>query len=173
MRPEVVPSSVLIDYIWGLLKFNVGMTEDHYDGLVPIVPVAEEPELTEYNRPYLVYGYVENPSRDLYKYRAGQMTFVIYSVNYREINKIMQTMQVAFERWDEAALDVNRYSSTRPEYHGIRFGSISIGHVEGGTPEANDQDAPTSEGGRQSGLVNIRYEYFSEVEVATSHTEWV
>lgn len=166
MKSEVTPSLVLRAYMWQLLKANTNMDELDYqsdenpNGLVPIVPVSEEPELTQFNKPYLVYGYAHNPSRDLYHYRSGSMTLVVYATTFREIGDILSLLQLVFERHDEAAENVNLWSSTIEPFRGIRFGSIHMGLLESGTPEDNDQDTEQTEGGRMSGLINIRYEYF-------------
>ena len=55
---------------------------------------------------------------------------------------------------------MNNYTSSHPQFIGIRFGYISVGFVEGGTPE-------NTEGGRQSALVNIRFEYYVDYDIKT------
>jgi hypothetical protein len=170
MDPTVIAPYLLRDYIWQVLKQNTDMKESDYDGKVPIVPLAEEPELTQYSKPYIVYGYAEAPSIDLPDAEAGSMSFIVYSKNFRELSKIIKVISRTFARQDQSAYDVNRYTSTKPQFIGLRFGYINVGFVEGGSPE-------TTEGGRQSAGVNIRYEYYVDYNIKTTYNplsgQWV
>lgn len=161
MKSEVIPPFLLIDYIWAVLKKNTDMKESDYEGLVPIVPLSEAPELTQYAKPFIVYGYAESPSHDLWVRRSGNMAFVIYADNFHQLSKITNVISNAFDRADESARDVNVYTSTVPGFIGLRFGAIQLSYVEGGSPEE-------TEGGRVSSAVNIRYEYFVDYDINTS-----
>lgn len=163
MDTKYSPVFLLRAYAWAVLKANTSMDESDYGNLVPIVPVQEEPELQEYSHPYLVYGYSQNPSGTLYAEQQGSMTFVVYSNDFGDITKVLNILNTAFERMDESARDVNRFTSSIPAFHGIRFGSISVGFLEGASPE-------TSEGGRQSGIINIRFNFFVDFNVDTTPT---
>lgn len=155
------PVYLLRGYAWEVLKRNTSMKESDYDGMIPIVPLAEEPEILTFGKPYMVYGYALNSSDSLYARKSGSMTFAIYNPNFRELTKILAVLTTAFERQDDAARDVNRWSSTIPQFVGINFGYINIGFVEGGTPE-------DTEGGAQSALINIRFEYYVDYDVVTN-----
>lgn len=161
MDPLYSPVYFLRGYAWGVLKANTDMDEGDYGGLVPIVPLAEEPEISQYDAPHIVYGYALNSTGDLYARKFGSMTFAIYDTNFRTLTKILSVLTAAFERQDETARDINEWSSTIPEFAGLTFGAVSIGFVEGGTPEE-------TEGGRQSALINIRFEYHVDYNVITS-----
>lgn len=159
------PVYLLRSYVWALLRNNTEMKTADYGGLIPIVPVSEEPELMQYNKPFIVYGYALDSSEDVPVCRTGSMTFAIYSTNFREITKIIDILIYAFGRKDESARDVNEYTSTIPEFIGTRFGYISVAFAEGGTPEE-------SSGGRESGMVNISFEYYADYNVVTSVREF-
>lgn len=161
MKAEIIPAFILIDYIWVVLKKNTDMQESDYDGLVPIVPLSEAPEFTQYAKPYIVYGYSDTPSSDLWVRRQGNMAFVIYADNFQQLSKITNIMAYTFDRADETAKDVNDYTSTIPAYYGLTFGYIQVSFVEGGSPEE-------TEGGRISSAVNIKYEYHVDYDVDTS-----
>lgn len=167
MDPKVIAPYLLRSYIWQILKKNTDMDELDYTldqtsgGLVPIVPLAEAPEISQFDKPYIVYGYSETPPTDLWAQRRGNMAFVIYSTNFRELSMITNVIMNAFHRADESARDVNAYTSTIPAFIGLRFGTIQVSFVEGGSPEE-------TEGGRQSAAINIRYEYFVDYDVVTS-----
>lgn len=163
----VTPAYLIRSYAWQLLKNNMPDVWDEakYGGIIPIVPLAEEPELDEYDGPHIVYGYAIDPTGDLHARKGGSVTFAIYDQNFRRLTKTLNILQAAFERQDEAARDVNEYTSTIPAFIGTRFGYIRLGFVEGGSPEE-------VEGGRQSALVNVNFEFYVDYDVKTSISEW-
>ena len=163
MRVDYLPAFLLRKYIWDLLKENLGMSEQDYGGLVPIVPSNEEPELTQYSKPYIVYGYANFPTASGEHYRRrGSMSMAIRSNDFHQISNILNVLETAFEREDDAARDVNEYTSLA-NIIGLRFGTISVGFLEGPAPEE-------TEGGRQDGIINIRYEYYVDYDVTTAIT---
>lgn len=158
MQSKIIAPYVIRAYVWQLLKANVGLSDSMYDvdgngrGLVPIVPLGEEPELQAFDKPYLVYGFAESPSRTP-NLMIGNIMFVVYSSKFSEMSEVTNVISKSFE--DEFSVrNVNDYSSTIPDFLGLRFTDISVASVEGGTPE-------DEEGGRVSALVNLRYEYTS------------
>jgi hypothetical protein len=173
VNPKYIAPYMLRSYIWDVLKANTSLTEADYSlthdaskGLIPIVPLAEEPEISQFDKPYIVYGYSESPTADVYAMRRGNMAFIIYSTNFREISQIANIITTTFDRADDAAKDVNAYTTAVPDYRGLRFGYVQVSFVEGGSPE----EAPSSEGGRQSAAVNIRYEYYVDYDINTTPT---
>lgn len=163
LDPTLAPVYLIRAYTWELLKKNDPdvWKESNYGGNVPIVPLSEEPELSQYPGPHIVYGYANDGSGDLYARRRGSVTFAIYDQNFRRLTKTMNILQTAFEREDEAARDVNAYTSTKPQFLGLNFGYIRTVFVEGGTPEDN-------EGGNQSALITISFEYHVDYDVITN-----
>lgn len=167
MSTVVSPAYLIRAYAWALLKANDPDTwdEDNYGGLTPIVPVSEEPELEAYTGPHIVYGYALDATGSLHARNGGSVTFAVYDDNFRRLTKTLNILQAAFERQDASARDVNNYTTSKgASWIGIRFGTIDIGFVEGGTPEL-------TEGGRQSALINIRFEYYVDYNVITEITE--
>lgn len=160
------PAYLLRSYIWALLKNNTDMDESDYDGLVPIVPVAEEPELSQYTKPYAVYGYALESSGDRAFASRGSMTLAIYETNFRQLTDIMNILYAAFER-EEIAAEVNQYTTNFSvpgqlvnPFLGLRFGFIRMNFLEGGTPEE-------TEGGRQSALISLGFEYYTDYNIKT------
>ncbi len=149
-------------YAWAILKKNMPgvWSEDKYGGLTPIVPVSEEKELDEYSGPHIVMGYSESPTGNPYESECS-VTFANYDDNFWRLGETTNTLIAVFGQQDESADRVNRYSSNFDYFIGLRFGSIDIGFVDGGTPE-------TEEGGRQSALLNIKFNYFVNYEVDTN-----
>lgn len=190
MSPTVDAAYILVDYAWAVLHANESETwsTSNYKNLIPIVPLSEERELSEFSGPHIVYGYAEEGSGGLYARTRGSLTFAVYDQNYRRLSRALNYLRTAFERQDESARDINRFSTyfngTQPvvsrttnpdgspkheivtpgvpgQYHGIRFGFTEVAFVEGGTPE-------DTEGGRQSGLISITYEYYVDYDIQTS-----
>jgi len=160
MDTVVSPAYFIRLYAWEVLKRNMGdvWDEENYGDLVPIVPVAEEPDLSEFTGPHIVWGYASDSTGRLFAQNGGSVTFAVYDDDFRRLTKTMNILQAAFERQDETARDINKYSTSKGgAFIGVRFGSVWIGFVEGGTPE-------DSEGGRQSALININYECFIEYD---------
>lgn len=156
------PAYLIRAYAWEILKANMSdvWNETAYGGLVPIVEVAEEPELDQFTGPHIIYGYALSTTGTLYAHNRGSVTFAVYDDNFRRLTKTLNILQAAFERQDETASDINNFTSKKESFVGMRFGSVWIGFVEGGTPE-------TTEGGRQSAIINIAFNYFVEYDVTT------
>jgi len=160
MKTDIIAPYVLRAYAWAVLSTNMPETwnTELYGGLTPIVPVAEEPELDEFSGPHIVYGYAEDMTGDLYARSSGSMTFAVYDNNFRRLGETLNVLKIAFERQDETARDINRFSTSKgAAFNGLRFGYVRVGFVEGGTPEE-------SEGARQSALINITYEYYVDYD---------
>lgn len=166
MTPVVSPVYLLRSYAWAVLKANMPevWNEELYGGLTPIVPLSEEPELEEFTGPHIVYGYALDTTGTLYARKTGSMTFAIYDTNFRRLTETMNVLQAAFERQDETARDVNKYTTAQgAKYIGIRFGYIFVGFAEGGSPEE-------TEGAEQSAIINVRFEYYVDYDVITAVT---
>jgi hypothetical protein len=179
MKAEVHPAHIIRSYAWKLLNNNqpFDWTTSNYGGKIPIVPLSEEPDISEYSWPYIIYGYAYDPNNRLYARKTGSMTFAIYDQDNRRLGRTMNTLVTAFEREDEAARDVNRYtdmlrdgtvagSQQNSGFQGLTFGYISMNYVESGVPEE-------TEGGRQSALISLRYEYHVDYDVTTDPSKWV
>lgn len=171
MNPEVNPVYLIVHYAAKVLNTNDPDTwsPSNYGDKVPIVPLSEEPDLSQYTGPHIVYGYALDATGDLHARKGGSVTLAVYDQNFRRLTKTMNILQKAFERQDESAKDINKFTSSRvgtetqSPFLGIRFGTVSLGFVEGGIPE-------DTEGGRQSALINIRFEYYVDYNVITEVT---
>lgn len=165
MDKTINAAYLLVDYAWAVLNANDSKTwsRENYGSLVPIVPLAEERELSEYNGPHIVYGYAEDATGTFYAMKSGSLSLAVYDDSFRRLTRTMNILNTAFERHDESARDVNSFTTDYLEgaYLGIRFGSINVSFVDGGSPEEE-------EGGRQSAIINIRYSYFVDYDVITS-----
>lgn len=162
-NPEISPVYALRFYAWGVLKRNMAdvWDSDKYGGLVPIVPLAEEPDLAEFPGPKIVYEYSlqNNGPEAMYRGR-GTLSLAVLDTNFRRLTETLNILEVAFGRFDESARDINAYLETTPLTGQVGFGYTQVTFVDGGTPE-------TTEGGNQIGVINIRFDYFVDYEVVT------
>jgi hypothetical protein len=166
VESNIVAPLVLRAYAWRVLKANTQMNETQYEGKTPIVPLSEAGQVSKYAKPYIVYGYSENPSPGTSARSIGSMAFVVRADVANELFKITNVLTRAFERQDDTATDVNEFSSTIPQFIGLRFGTIEVTLVEVDEPE-------DSEGAAMESVVNIRYEYYTNYDnLVTSVAHW-
>lgn len=168
VNDKVIAAGVLNHYVWALLEANTSMTEaDYIDtnaprGRIPIVPSGQEPRLVAINKPFIVYGFSEDATSDLYANRWGSLSYAVWSstddAKVSEVNQIMNIIRGSLERRDESAREINSYTDTIPGFEGIRFASTHISYFESPSPEE-------TEGGRAVGIITIRYYYFVDYDV--------
>lgn len=144
----------LNSYTWKLLEANLGW--EKWKELPPIIPVAQQPELLQSGKAFLVYGSARHPAEHLYALVKEAVSYTIYATSSTEVNKIANLLADTFERQDEAADDVNSWLVTedphRSSPRGISFGSIRTMMVEKATPA-------DEEGGYVAGLVMLEMKY--------------
>lgn len=155
--PTVAPAFLLTDYAWKLLQANMGETwsPDKYGGMRPIVPLAEEPELSQFSGPHIIYGYAQGTSGNMYMERAGTITFTIRDTSSRRMAKTLNILQTGFGRLDDSARDINAYTSTKEPFLGIRFGTVRVSYLQSEDPEE-------AEGGRQTAVLAVSFTFFDE-----------
>ena len=150
-------------FVFDILKSN-GAIEDRpaYGGRTPIIPSQQVPEFNQYNKPFLVYGFSESPS-DIPSLRTGTVAYAVYDVDPRKIVHIINVLSEALRHWDESARELNAYKADKDSFRDIVFSSLYIGLVEG--PSGSDQ-----EGGRDSGVISIRYTYSPDYSIVMPTT---
>lgn len=163
--PELSPIYGLRFYAWQVLKRNMSEVwdEDKYGGLVPIVPLAEEADISEFSGPKIVYEYTILPTPDTPFRGRGSMSFAVMDTNFRRLTTSLNILEKAFGRFDESARDINKYLVETPLVGQLAFGYTEVSFVDGGTPES-------TEGGNQIGVLNIRFDYFVDYAVITDVT---
>ena len=158
---EVSPIYALRFFAWEVLKRNVPdvWDADKYGGLVPIVPLAEEPDLAEFSGPKIVYEYtlLDAGTEALFRGR-GTLSMAVLDTNFRRLTRTLNILEAAFNRYDESARDINMYLDETPLSGMVGFGYTQVSFVDGGTPERN-------EGGNQIGVINIRFDYFVDYDI--------
>jgi len=162
----VSPAYVLRDYAWAVLKASdpTVWNASKYGGQVPIIPLNDDPDLSEYPGPRIIYEFSET-DRGVTMYRGrGNMTFAVRDNDFRRMGKTINTLAEAFGRLDESAADVNDYidrvRAGRGVAFDVSFGMIRLELSQSGTPEEE-------EGGQMVAIVNISYDFFVEYNVNT------
>ena len=165
MNPEVDPALIIRSYVWKVLKANepAVWTEANYGGLVPIVPLGEEPEINGFGKPHFIYVHNHSPNDGARS--TGGMTIVIADNNFRHLSNTMNIIKTALDRSDETARDINKFSSehsvsTTKPFVGLRFGWVKTAFTEGPTPSE-------TEGGWDSATIDLDYEYYTDYDVIT------
>jgi hypothetical protein len=163
---KIIPAHILRLYIWELLIQEINMQKvagkDPLTGatfsLVPIIPVEDEPKIADSDKPYAIYGYAENESRNLEQIKEGVFSLRVIAPTFSELTHIINTVALAFESSDISTEAVNRYSSkyTGEALLGLRFTYTKATYVEGG-------EAAETEGGPMDGVVNITYRYINNL----------
>lgn len=165
MNPEIDPALIIRAYLWAVLKANepAVWTESQYGGKVPIVPLGEEPELSQYGGPHIIYVHNHSPNDGARSY--GGMTLVIADNNFRHMAKTLNIIKTTLDRSDETATDINNFSSSytvsggKP-FLGVRFGWVRTTYTEGPEPAE-------TEGGRDSATIDLDYEFYTDYNVIT------
>lgn len=154
---KILPSHILRLYVWEVLKQEGAMQE--VNGLIPILPVEDEPKVADSQMAYAIYGYSENDA-PFEQIREGVFSLRVIAPKFAQLGHIINTVARAFESSDISTEAVNRYSSKFPNgaLEGIRFTRTKTTYIEGG-------EAGESEGGPMDGVVNITYRYINRLEI--------
>lgn len=152
-------ANVLNLYLWAVLQKNTDMDVTDYGGKIPIIPGGQDPDMLQYNKPFVVYGFSEDPGSYNGATRSGTLVYAIYSTSTAEINKIMNIIISALSE-DDTARRINKWSSAYSggALVGIRFTDARIAFGEGASPA--DQ-----EGGREVATLTMRYSFVSKYVV--------
>lgn len=157
--------SALALYAWWLLRTNLGWDEANYGNRMPVVPFSDEPTLTQYDQPYIIYGFTENVDRRIHLCTSGTMTFMVRSKHLSDISKAVNVLMEGFRRYDESANDINGYinaSQTNQDYFGdLTFQYTNVFYTEPGSPEK-------TEGGRITGTLSFDYMYTASPRIVTT-----
>lgn len=160
--PRVLPAHMLAGYVWELWKANQSgvdvITAANGKKLARIAPISDEPDLRSADVTYILYGFAESETGPLNVHHTGQFSMRIIAKNFSEMTTLIRILQSAFELEDEAAQNINWWSTTRPGYDGMMFTSVCVSFIEAA-------DAETTEGGRLEGVVSLRYRYLMETPV--------
>jgi hypothetical protein len=146
----------LNSYTWKLLRENLGWKSDDYMSGVPIIPSAQQPELMETGKPFIVYGGAVRPPGHLYVHREESVAYNVYGTSSTQVNKVVSLLAETFVRQDESAADVNEWLDKEAVGRGYsrNVSFTTIRAVLSERAEPSDE-----EGGYVSGYVLLEYKY--------------
>lgn len=146
----------LNSYVWKLLEANLGWKKSDYNGLIPIIPLSQQPELMETGRPFIVYSSNLYPSTHLYALKSESVAYTIYATSVAEANNIAGLLTNVFERQDEAADDVNQWLKTEQAGRNVSR-NISFGTIKNSM--AQKAEPTEEEGGFVAAFVLLETKY--------------
>lgn len=147
----------LNSYTWKLLEANLGWTR--WNGVPPIIPIAQQPEIMQSGKAFIVYGSAFHPPAHLYQHKKEAVSYMVYATSSTEVNRIVELLFDTFERQDVAAADVNDWLAeeakpgNRGSHRGVYFTSVKSTMAE------KAEDAPDEEGGYAAGMVLVEMYY--------------
>lgn len=151
-------------YVWKLLEANLGWTR--YNGLIPIVPIKQQPEIMQSGKAFIVYGSAFHPPAHLYQHQKEAISYMIYATSSTEVNRIVELLFDTFQRQDEAAADINDWlvEEAKPGnrtggHRGVYFTTVKSTMAE------KAEDAPDEEGGYAAGMVLVELNYTEDPNV--------
>lgn len=143
----------LNSYTWKLLEANLGWKKNN--NMVPIIPVAQQPELMDAGSSFIVYGASKPTPQHLYVLERQTLVYRVFSESSTEVNKVTELLFETFQRQDEAAADVNQHlddevfpDGGRTKRRGVYFATIRSYAVQ-------DEEPAESEGGYSSASIVI------------------
>lgn len=159
---RIVPAHILRLYTWDVLSHADALTL--VNGKVPIIPLEDEPELSDAGKPYAVYGYSENDGGRLEQIRQGVFALRVISQSTGDLDRIISIVSRAFESTDIATEALNRFTDAHSaDLEGIRFTFARTSFVESADPAE-------TEGGPVEATITISYRYINRLPVPVAES---
>lgn len=138
-------------YLWHLLQTELGWSIDNYNGLVPITDPQQQPEMLEFDAPFIVYNWSLQATGTLYVEQEEQIAYAIFSREEKDIRQAVNLINNYFNRFDDSAKDVNAYVAANGSDLNKKFDYkyLRVLSSSGAQPSAQ-------EGGRMDGMIIIR-----------------
>lgn len=154
---QIVPAHILRLYVWQILLEAEALAL--INGKVPLIPLEDEPELSDAGKNYIIYGYSENEIANVEYMRQGVCAFRVIAQNSNDLSKITSIISRAFESQDIATEAVNIFSTAYGSaLEGLRFTAVKTLYVESANPAA-------SESGPVDGAVTLAYRYITHLPI--------
>lgn len=173
MYDDINAVNALNEYVRKLLNVNLGW--EPVNGVFPLVPLAQQPELLATGKPFIVYGWARHPVGHLYQHRRDSISYTVFAPDGGNeagsdiVERVINLLSDTFDRQDEAADDVNDYLEQVKTEAGrdrkIGFTSIRTTVVE-------NAQAAEEEGGIVAGLIMVDAQYVKLGETAITKLEY-
>src|SRR6478752_3536798 len=93
--------NVLALYLWYKAKTELGWSTDNYGGLIPVVPVQQQPELNSSTGPFVVFGQAFDAISPMHLLQTETVAFTIYSQNIDDINSLTNLLVFNLKGFDD------------------------------------------------------------------------
>lgn len=154
---QISASTPLRSYVWNLLQTELGWNKADTGNLIPVVGSQDQPELQNYDAPYIVYSWSLMPSGENFLMREEQVTMKVYSSREDEVRNAVIMLDNQLNRYDDSARAMNSWLAA----HGTTFEKkFDIKYTY--TISASGPQPAVQAGGRQDGLVIFRICYTVE-----------
>lgn len=146
--------SAVIRWLWAQIDHSGILADykDNYQGLVPIVPIQDEPGLLSTigehdgvsNAPYIVYTWYNNGIDANFYLAYDTLVFTIKAQDQKAVRQLILLMKTLFRRYDESAQALNRWvartdlGSYASDYREYNYKYISVWALTGGIPGTLD-----------------------------------
>jgi hypothetical protein len=147
-----------IKYLWAQIQAEGILNDSHgnpifdYKGLVPIIPIQDEPALLQAigesdgvsSAPYIVYTWYSNGIDSDWFITYDTIVFTVKSQDLTIARKLILLMKTLFRRYDESATAVNDFVSKTnfgaydADYKAYGYTYISVWALTGGLPGTVD-----------------------------------
>lgn len=142
----------LNSYVWKVLEANLGWSESDYSNGTPFLPSAQQPELIQTGKPFIVYSSATGPNGFLYALKSESVSYTIYGEYPADVDIIVNLLERVFESADDAAANINQHLHDEGLNKGVSFCSAETTMIE-------KADAPDQEGGMVSAHIMFRITY--------------
>lgn len=143
---NVFPVHAVNRYLWSRIEAHGILSRDNYNGLTPIVPVEETPDLLTIidaqpgvgSHPYIVYAWnkLNNNGSEWYL-KTHQIAYAVRSADDDKLRQLINLFEQEFQDLDRAALRVNQFLGGLPAGNVLKsyqFKHISLSTLGGGLP---------------------------------------
>jgi len=138
-------------FLWHKLQTQLGWNAAETGNLIPITVPQQQPQLSQYTGPYIVYKWTLMPSGEYFLMREEQIAFTIYSQEEDDIRYCIAMMDDIFNKYDDSAKEINNWISLNGNPGEKKFDFKYTYTITGNGPQP-----AASEGGRMDGMVIIR-----------------
>ena len=142
-------------YLWAQLQAELDWDAADYGGLTPITTPEQQPEFTNFNKPFVVYSYAKKAGGNLYLLEQEIAAFTVYSQSATHITRVLNLFDAKLDKRDESAREINAFisaSSLAQKYKDFDYKWTSTNGIQGPQPL-------TEEGGRRDGLITVNIAY--------------
>lgn len=151
----ITAANVLGLYLWDKLQTELEWSEDDYGGIVPVVPVQQQPELNATTKPFVVFGTAFDAISPMWQLQSETVGFTVFSQKVSDINKVTNLIVFDLKGFDEAAAKINAFVDTLDPAHPAKefdFKTVRLVGASGAQPSMQ-------EGGRHDGSIALKVTY--------------